>query len=259
MSRPGARLWERLLEAPRGALDLLLPPLCGACGDAGLVAHGLCEPCGRMLLERVCLGYCPRCGSSLGPNVPPREDGCSACPPTLPRVARVIRLGPYAPPLRGAIQQIKYRKREGLRKYLGRLLGEAVGARITDRPFDVVVPVPMHWLRRLTRGYDHASLLAAEVAATLGLPMAHELTRVRDTPPQARLSRTGRLENVRHAFAARDARSLQGAVVLLVDDVTTTGATAGEAARTLLSAGASSVTLAVLAKAEAPRAYAGGV
>jgi predicted amidophosphoribosyltransferase len=69
------------------------------------------------------------------------------------------------------------------------------------------------------------------------------------------LPRSRRIENVRGAFEVGDAQSLHGARVLLVDDVTTTGATANEAARALLRAGASSVTLAVLGKAEPPQAY----
>ena len=91
----------------------------------------------------------------------------------------------------------------------------------------------------------------------LGLPVGDELVRVRNTPPQVNLSRTGRMANVRDAFAVRHAAGVRGANVVLTDDVTTTGATANEAARTLLRAGANDVTLAVLAKAEPPRAYAG--
>ena len=122
--------------------------------------------------------------------------------------------------------------------------------------FDVVLPIPMHWLRRLGRGFDHARAIAAGLARELSLPLGRELVRIRNTPPQVNLSRTRRMENVRGAFAVRDRVAIAGAQVLLVDDVTTTGATASEAARALLDADAAGVTLAVLAKAEPPTAYA---
>jgi ComF family protein len=125
-----------------------------------------------------------------------------------------------------------------------------------SRP-DLILSIPMHWRRRFSRGCDHAKLIAQTIAHELDLPIGYELTRCRHTPPQARLSRTRRIENVKGAFAAKASATLAGAHVLLVDDVSTTGATADEAAKTLLAAGASSVTLAILAKAQPPKAFAG--
>jgi ComF family protein len=142
------------------------------------------------------------------------------------------------------------------------LLAERIRAAAGDgqdaetRPPDVVLAIPMHWLRRLGRGFDHARAIAAGLARELDLPLGCELVRIRNTPPQVHLSRTRRLQNVRGAFAVRSPAAIVGANVLLVDDVTTTGATADEATRVLLAAGAHSVTLAVLAKAEPPTAYA---
>ena len=118
------------------------------------------------------------------------------------------------------------------------------------------MPVPMHWRRRWSRGYDHARALAKRLAGRLNLPVGNELIRIRYTPPQVTLSRSRRIEIVRGAFALRSTAPIEGAHVLLVDDVTTTGATANETARTLLSGKASRVTLAVVAKAEPPTAYA---
>jgi ComF family protein len=212
-------------------------------------------------------------------------DGCGACPTVAYHFSRLVRLGPYAQPLRAAITDLKYRRQEVLRRRLGKLLATAVGAACSEagrtcvpdspgwRPMsgdvrptvtavaplsrpDVIVSIPMHWRRRFSRGCDHARMIAQTMAHELDLPMGDELVRCRHTPPQARLSRTRRIENVKGAFAARASGALAGAHVLLVDDVSTTGATADEAAKTLLSAGASSVTLAILAKAQPPKAYA---
>jgi len=169
-------------------------------------------------------------------------------------------LGPYTGCLRQAIRDLKYRRRLSLRGRLTHLLAQRIGADDdeggqTGRT-DVVVAVPMHWLRRLGRGFDHARAIAAGLARELRLPLGRELVRIRNTPPQVHLPRTRRLENVRGAFAIRSPGAVAGTNVLLVDDVTTTGATADEATRTLLAAGADRVTLAVLAKAEPPTAYA---
>lgn len=239
-----------------GLADLLLPRVCAACGSKPIDHEHLCEDCGRELLMLVSLPYCPRCGSTVGPNIPIREDGCSGCPSTLPRFARVFRLGPYAGPLRGVIRELKYRRREEMRRRLGKLLGQAVAAAELEPSLDMVMPVPMHWRRRLSRGYDHARVLGRAIAAELHLPVGDELIRVRHTPPQIHLSRSRRIKNVRDAFQLNAAAAINGAHVLLVDDVSTTGATANEAARTLLAGGASKVTLAVVAKSEPPTAYA---
>lgn len=236
--------------------DLVLPELCGACQGADVSSRGLCDKCLAQLLKLVCLPYCPRCGSTTGPNIPVRQDGCPACPPTLPRFARVVRIGPYADPLRHAIRNLKYRGRQQLRNQLADLLAQATQSAYPDKKFDVIVPIPMHWISRLTRGSDHAMLLAAATSRRLDVPLGKELIRMRNNPPQARLSRTQRIENIKGAFELADAKTIDGANVLLVDDVTTTGATANEATRILLEAGAEKVTLAVIAKTESPIAYA---
>jgi len=242
-----------------GLADLFLPDVCSGCGSADVSTGGLCEACNVKLLSLVSLPYCPHCGSTLGPNVPVYEDGCGGCPTVLPRFERVFRLGPYADPLRAAIRDMKYRRFFGLRRRFGFMLAEAIRAaeQRGAASFDVIIPVPMHWQRRIARGQDHAALLAATIARDLRVPLGRELLRVRNTPPQINLSRTARAANVRGAFAVADKRSIAAARVLLVDDVTTTGATANEAARTLLAAGAATVSLAVIAKAEPPTAYAG--
>lgn len=250
-----AEIGRAARTAASGLLELLLANTCAGCGETDATASGLCDACNERLLSLVALPYCPRCGTTVGPNIPVWEEGCSACPQPLPRFVRVHRLGPYTRPLRRAIQQMKYRRREVLRGRLGRLLAEAAAPAHAEAPFDLVVPVPMHWLRRIQRGYDHARVLAEEVARTLRVAVGCELIRTRNTRPQVGLGHTGRIENVRGAFRVASRRAVEGANILLVDDVTTTGATASEAARTLLRGEALRVSLAVVAKSEAPTAY----
>lgn len=236
--------------------DLVLPNACLACRTAETVDAGLCGPCNSQLLNLASTPYCPRCGATIGPNIPVRDDGCWNCPRTLPRFKSVVRLGPYTGSLRIAIRELKYRRRETMRHRMGIMLAVAAEARLAHSPPDVIIPVPMHWRRRLARGCDHSDLLARTVAKRMDLPLGRELIRVRHTRPQVHMSRSKRLENVRDAFAVKRQADIAGARILLVDDVTTTGATAAEATRALLSASAGSVHLAVIAKAESPSAYA---
>ena len=249
-----ADIFSKVRWCGAGALDLLLPAVCMACARDDISDGGLCEDCNVKLLALVAAPYCGRCGSGLSAGGTAYET-CPACPDTLGRFEAVVRLGSYAEPLRSVVRGMKYHRQEALRRRLGALLAAAVRTRAAKPP-DLVLSVPMHWRRRLSRGYDHARILAVTLASELRLPLGHELVRTRYTPPQAHLSRSLRLQNVRGSFEVQGKVTLAGAHVLLVDDVTTTGATADEASRVLLQAGASSVTLAVIAKSEPPRAYA---
>jgi ComF family protein len=154
------------------------------------------------------------------------------------------------------IRKLKYAGQPASATHLAYLLAGRVSGMLAgeDAP-EAVIALPSHWLRRLTRGIDHAGLLATALARRLNLPEAGGLVRGRNTPPQARLSRSARMDNVRGAFEITSNRELAGAHLLLVDDVTTTGATAAEAARTLRAAGARRVTLAVAGKSERVFSY----
>ncbi len=257
MTGPGKAVLRAVRALAEGVAGLWIPPVCPACRAAEISADGLCDDCNLRLLALVSLRYCPRCGATVGPNIPLYEDGCACCPTPMGRWDRVVRLGPYADPLRGVIRQLKYRRRQIMPRRLGRMMAQAVATHCPQAEFDVIVPVPPHWRSRLVRGQDHTAVLAASVARELGLMMGAELVRIRNTRPQVHLARSRRIENVRGAFEAALPAAVAGTHVLLVDDVTTTGATANEATRTLLAAGAARVTLAVVAKADPPVGYAG--
>lgn len=110
-----------------------------------------------------------------------------------------------------------------------------------------VVFVPLHWTRRLRRGYDQAELLAVAVATELGLPCLPVLRRRRPTPPQSRLARGRRRQNLHAAFTAREVFDIRDACLLLVDDVATTGSTLGAASTCLRKAGAAWIGAATVA------------
>ncbi len=137
---------------------------------------------------------------------------------------------------------------------VGHLLWLRRGAPLVALQADLLVPIPMHWRRRLLRGANSPELLADRLARRLGVPVANRLLiRCRNTKPQADLKPKERFGNVRGAFRTAKGYGLQGARVVLVDDVLTTGATCSEGAKVLKQAGASMVGVAVVARAEGYR------
>jgi ComF family protein len=145
---------------------------------------------------------------------------------------------------------LKRRANGWIARWLADLLVAARGEALGPLAGAKVVPVPLHWRRRLGRGYDQADALAGRLARRLRLSPCRALQRLRATTTLARLGRAERLEVMRDAFGVRGRIPLSGETVLLVDDILTTGATAGAAARALKKAGAARVVVAVIGRAE---------
>jgi ComF family protein len=163
-----------------------------------------------------------------------------------------VRLGPYEGVLRELILRCKHQSGESLAEVLGALWAECAHNGLRELGAEVVVPIPLHWWRRWTRGYNQSEALARALATGLRLPiLPHVLRRIRNTPHQTQQTPSARRDNVRNAFVARSAAQIARKTVLLVDDVLTTGATASDAARALRAAGAGRVIVAVLAHSQA--------
>ncbi len=220
-----ARVWS-------AGLEQLLPARCGVCGAFGSL-------------------LCVRCVGALPAAAPPR---CSRCWQTAAggECSRCAAFGcqctairapfAYRDGARRLIRAVKYGGQHALGAPMAGLLAEAwrdwgLGA-------GVVVPVPLHPRRKRSRGFNQAEQLARPLAEALALDYAPELLRRRRaTPPQVRTAgEAERRANVHGAFVCEgEALRLRGARVLLVDDVTTTGATFGACADTLFQAGAEAV------------------
>jgi ComF family protein len=206
-----------------GAVVPIPPPLCVVCGDA--------LPSWRSLNPVTC---------------------CARCRRRRPALACARAAGAYEGVLRQVIHGLKY---EG-RRTLAAPLGEMMRARGIEvlRGADLVVPVPLHWRRRHARGFNQAEDLARQ----LGLPVVRALRRVRPTSPQSGLSAADRRRNLRGAFAPRRRGwlrrrrhdpGIRGACVVVVDDVSTTGATLDACARVLREGGAREVRALTAARA----------
>jgi len=157
--------------------------------------------------------------------------GSDAIPPA---ITRATAIGPYDGRLRDIIQALKYDPRPTIAKHLAARM-HAAGADVLAGA-DVVVPVPLHRSRERTRGFNQARALGSH----LGLPVCDALVRTRRTESQADLPADRRHTNVRGAFAMTRT-DVHARVVVLVDDVWTTGATLGACAAVLLDAGAAEV------------------
>ena len=157
-------------------------------------------------------------------------------------------LSGYADDVRDAVLAAKRPGGELVAAGLATLLVERHRSRLADWRIDGVVPVPMHWTRRLARGASSADTLARGVAAAMGVPFRPLLVRTRSTRMQNELPAGGRRANVRDAFRA--AKGSAGRRFLLVDDVTTTGGTLSACRAALAAAGAEAVYAAAVARAD---------
>lgn len=249
-----ARWWqERIGRWRRAAMNLLFPPRCALCdADLGDPEDGLllCGECQAQMAPREWCG-CPRCGVHRHPSAPAGLH-CPACRASRFGFDGVVPLGSYGGLLRDAVLKMKRAAGEPLSAAAGEYLVRRRGAQIASLRPELVVPIPMHWRRRLVRQTNSPDLLAERLARFLGVPLLDRaLRRCRNTLPQKGLPPRERFENVRGAFHAAAKRDLRGTRILLVDDVLTTGATCSEAARLLKdTCGAKMVFVAVLARAE---------
>lgn len=207
-------------------------PVCSAClcQPAAISADYFCRDCKTPFLNRF----------------PLDEQGrCSLCRLGLTGFDKVYTFGSYEDTLRGLIHLFKYNQIRPLARPLGALLARAIPR---EHRFDLIVPMPLHWRKRWSRGYNQSELLAKEIARRWGVPVKKIVRRVKDTAPQAGLTNSKRRLNVRGAF--KTSANLKGLRVLLIDDVLTTGATASACASVLKRAGASHVAVAAVARTD---------
>jgi ComF family protein len=198
-----------------------------------------------LLAELVAPSRCAACDD----GVPLRTLFCVACAGSVVRfegAADHRAAFDYGGAVATAIARFKYAGRGDLGPRLGGIL--ASSSLVSADEIDLVVPVPLHPKRLADRGFNQAALLARPVARALGVRFApRALVRVRETAQQASLARDARLENVERAFESRDV--VCGRRVLLVDDVTTTGATLTACRSALFASDAKDVVSLVLASA----------
>ncbi len=191
--------------------------------------------------------YCHRCGATAGPGGMTHA-GCAFCVGKPIVWDRFVRLAAYKAPARDWVVAMKFARQWSWAQWFGCELAQAIGSDGADRP-TVVCPVPMHWTRRLWRGYNQASLIAQALAKQRNWQVLNLLTRTRYTRPQTGVPPSRRQANIRRSFTAKRV-DLTGWRVWLVDDVKTSGATLTACARLLRRAGAGDIRVAVATVAD---------
>lgn len=245
--------WHSATDIARGLLDLVYPPICWVCESLQpQLDDGVCPACASKITHDP-HPTCPRCSSTVGPHVN-LVGGCIECRDVSFAFDQALRMGPYHQQtpaenlLRAVILRMKHKGGQGLADIVGRLWARTMAPRLAALKPDLVVPVPLHWRRRWERGFNQSEGLARALARELKIACRPALVRrTRATPLQTKSSFAQRRDNVRGAFAVRQAKDISGKTVVLVDDVMTSGATASEAARALRTLKPARIIVAVLA------------
>ncbi|MDR3345223.1 MAG: double zinc ribbon domain-containing protein [Oscillospiraceae bacterium] len=212
---------------------IFFPRRCVLCGEVVLPDEELCEPCAEYI-------------QSAALNTSAGEMACKAS--AVNDVARVLPLAPfaYAGAVRNALRRLKFNGELSSAPFFAERMAQSLQCAADG--FDAVCFIPLHGARQKSRGYNQSEVLARLLARELGLPLRSELlVRLRDTPSQREFDRAGRQDNVRGAFALADGAAADALRLLLIDDITTTGATLRECAGVLIAAGAAEVLCAAAA------------
>ena len=249
--------------------DIIFPPRCAVC-DAVIPPgqKGMCSSC-RMKLSYISEPRCMKCGKEIEDET---EEYCDDCSKTKRCYEQGFPLFNYVPPLSDAITRLKYHGRQEYAAVYGREIATEYGKAFKRLGVECFVPVPLHSKRLKKRGYNQAALIAEAISKETGIPVNEKLLiRSKNTAPQKELNDTDREKNLLSAFAigmtnsdkddkkrggskyvmdkeiqnaangaVRDRSEIPG-VVMLVDDIYTTGATIEGCTKVLLAAGVNKV------------------
>ena len=232
----------------KAAVSLLYPPVCTICGANVRASEYLCDQC-EAKTARVIAPFCQKCSEPFEGAITDAFTCANCAHRTIHFDAAVA-----AYRSRGIVRQIIHTFKYGRQIYLRHLVARWLYAalddeRLSNRRFDIIIPVPLHPTRQRERGFNQASLLAELLSAEISIQSKPALERIRYTTTQTSLDRAERMENLHKAFRLRKNADVRRLRVLLIDDVLTTGSTLSECARVLKRAGAISVHAVTAARA----------
>lgn len=233
--------WRQLLNRP---LNWLLPNHCYLCGDAS--DDLLC--CGCMGDLPINGPSCHCCALPVAEAVVPSEDGewlCGECLSEPKPFTLTLAAFHYSHPIDFLINRFKHQRHFRCGEHLSRYLLPLIDDHYYQLP-DALLPVPLHWMRNWTRGFNQCDVIAQQLHHHLQIPVLHCCRRIKRNPRQQGSKRKLRLRNLRQAFSVQG--DIAGQHIAILDDVMTTGATVTELARCLLKAGAARVDVWVLAR-----------
>ncbi len=230
-------------------LHILFPNTCYACRcDLPLKQREpLCKEC-LDKIQTVGPLYCRRCGKPL----PDGGAHCYQCRGSKARQfkCKIIRSAVvFGPQIRALVHAFKYADQSFLADFLADIMYKYWADYEELKETQLIIPVALHAKKEKSRGYNQATLLATALGKKLALPVDSQiLKRVRNTPSQTTLGREGRLKNMSGAFECVGQEQVKGKIIVLVDDVATTGATLEGCAQALKKAGAKKILAYTLAR-----------
>jgi ComF family protein len=140
------------------------------------------------------------------------------------------------------IHELKYKKQFLIGNYLGRLINSELNEYIKSWEADLIIPVPLHQLKKAERGFNQSFYIAKSLSKETGIPVKHKLLkRVKYTQSQTKLNMEGRKANIEGVFKVKNPKEVKNKNIILLDDVITTGSTMNECAKTLQSKGAGEI------------------
>ena len=221
---------------------------CNVCGKEIFDGEFFCKDCEKNLPYND-KTICNHCGRKI---TNPAEY-CSTCRENMLSVDKARSVFDYAPPISGLIKKAKYDNGRYILDYFAEKLSYIYLKNFFRS--EVVCCVPMSEKRLKERGYNQSELLARKVAEKINVQFKDCLVKTKETERQATLSRAERLKNLTNSFRVKSKKAVQGKNVLLIDDVTTTGATAEAVAAKLKKAGALRVHLITVASVSPKDGY----
>ena len=232
----------------QSALRLAYPPRCLTCDDVVSTDFGLCADCWR---DTAFIGglVCDLCGTPLPGEDLGGAEHCDDCRTIARPWVRGRAAILYKSKGRDLVLALKHGDRLDLARPAAAWMARAARPLVADNP--LVVPVPLHWLRLVTRRYNQSAELARRISRALSLDCCPDaLRRIRGTGTQDGRSRDGRFANLDGALRVAPSRAgrVRGRAVLVVDDVMTSGATFAAATEACLAAGATQVSVLALAR-----------
>ena len=221
--------------------DLLFPPVCFGC-NTRISAGMLCDQCIQSLefLDDVC----PRCGAYE------QETSCRNCQENDYHFDRARSVFRFNKIIKSLIHDLKYNEMKKVASFLGEM---SVNFLQKFQPFeqvDLIVPIPLHRVKKRSRGYNQSQLLSLEIAGRMNwLHKPDLIKRSRFTETQTKLGKTEREKNVREAFVLNSKHRLAGSNILIIDDVFTTGSTVNSVSALLKQNGAAKIYVLTIARA----------
>lgn len=236
---------QRIEWLGRNVLDFALPARCAGCGTIIDQPHEFCTSCWQQV-EWLGKGGCDSCGMPLEAT---DVEHCARCLAQTPIIARARAAMAYGEIARSLVLRLKYSRKVALAATMARYMRPL----IEPSPGTIIIPVPLHWTRLWSRGFNQSGLIAAKLARLSGL--AHDpamLRRVKRTRSLKNMTPSQRAAEVRAAFKVANHGAAKGRKFLLVDDVLTSGSTSDACAKALLRAGAERVELICFARVVRP-------